>query len=246
MNIFKKLVLSSIIPISMFAQTLSLDKDLVEIHLKNNAINLLNFPFVIQDAKISTETPEDFSVTAKNTTLVILPTASALEEEADLVVWSTKGNAFLIKLNATGKEQKFTLSSNQVEKVTPLAAKRFETGRIERDIKKIMKKVILGEKVPGYKKVEVKKGFDTPDLYMQKQFFYDGGKYRVEEWFLKNKTLDKLVLDYENFYTNGILAISFEKRNLLPGQIGKMWIIVNKATIIDRIKNDKLSNLLKK
>jgi hypothetical protein len=239
MNVFKKTLFSLIIPMGLFAQTISLDKDLIEIQLKNNSVNLLDFPFVIQDAKISSETPEDFEVSAKNTTLIILPTASALEEEADLVVWSTKGNAFLLKLNATGKEQKFTLSSNRFEKNTPLSAKRFETGKIERDIKKIMKKLTLGEKIPGYKLVDVKKQFETPDLSMQKEMYFDGGKYRAELWYLKNKTNDNLVLDYANFYTNGILAISFEKKNLNPGDISKMWLIVNKSTIIDRIKKEK-------
>ena len=98
-----------------------------------------------------------------------------------------------------------------------------------------MKKAAAGEPIPGYTKVEVKKQFLTPDLEMQKEFFYDGGKYRVETWFLKNTTDQLLTLDFTNFYTDGVLAMAFEINKLEPGQVGKMWMIINKSTIADRL-----------
>jgi hypothetical protein len=239
MNAFKKIiVMAAILPIALFAKTINLDQEDIRVELKNNAMNLMVFPFVIHEAKLSTETPEDFQVTSKNTSLIILPTASLLEQEADLIVWSAAGDAFLVKVNANGKEQKFTFASNKAEKSTPLAAKKFETGKIEKDIKKLIKKAVLGDKIPGYKRVDVKRIFETPDLTMQKEYFYDGGKYRVETWFLENKTNDLLTLDYENFYTNGILSIAFEKKKLSPGQVGQMWLIVNKSTIVERMDRE--------
>lgn len=237
-NILKTTLLSTVLPVIIFGKTISLDQDNISISLKNNAMNLVNFPFVIHEAKLSTESPEDFEIISKNTSVIILPTASLDEEQADLVVWSAEGNAYLMKLNATGTEQKFTMSSGNPGTTVSTAAKQFETGQIEKDIKGLVKKAVLGEEIPGYKKVDVKRVFQTPDLTMQKEFFQDGGKYRVETWFLKNKTNDKLSLDYENFYTNGVLSISFEKRVLNLGQIGKMWIIVNKSTIADKAKKD--------
>lgn len=235
-TIFKIALLSTVLPAILFGKTISLDQENINIALKNNAMNLVNFPFVIHEAKLSTESPEDFEIISKNTSVIILPTASLPEEQADLVVWSAEGNAYLIKLNAGGTEQKFTMSSGNPETQVSTAAKQFETGQIEKDIKNLVKKAVIGEQIPGYKKVDVKRVFETPDLTMQKEFFYDGGKYRVETWFLKNKTPDNLSLDYENFYTNGVLSISFEKRILEPNQIGKMWIIVNKSTIADQIQ----------
>jgi len=236
MNILQKMIVSAIIPISLLSQTISLDKDISKVELKNNSINLLVFPFVIHEAKLSAENPEDFDIKSKNTSLVILPTASNLKQSADLVVWSALGNAYLLKINSAGKEQRFTFSSNKIKKETPIEARAFETGKVESDIKKLVKKSVLGEKIPGYKKVEVKKAFDTPDLTLQKEFFYDGGKYRVETWFLSNKTSDLLTLDYENFYATGILSITFEKKVLKPNEVSKMWVIVNKSSLEKQIK----------
>lgn len=240
MNFIKKILISSaMLPLALFSSTINLDKEDIHVELKNNALNLMNFPFIIHEAKLSTESPEDFQVTSKNTSIIILPTASIEAQEADLLVWSVTGDAYLIKINAKGKEQKFSFSTNTGDTIIPMSAKKFETGQIEKDIKHLMKKIVSGEEIPGYKKVDIKRGFTTPDLNMQKELYYDGGKYRVESWFLSNKTADNLTLDYENFYTNGILAIAFEKKTLEPGQVTKMWLIVNKSTVADRIKREK-------
>lgn len=220
------------------AKIISLDQnDIIHVDLSNNKMNLLTFPFVIQSAQLSTETPESFQITSKNMSLVILPTAEDITERADVLVFSLSGDPFLIKVTTTGDEQKFQFTTNKVlTESAPTAAKQFETGKIEKDITNLMKKAVLGEAIPGYTKVNVKKQFKTPDLDMQKEYFYDGGKYRVETWYLKNTTRDILTLDYTNFYTNGILAMAFEFNNLQPDQIGKMWLIVNKASVAEKLK----------
>ena len=220
-----------------FAKTISLDKHPIVVHLKNNEMNVLNFPFVIQDVKLASETPEDFKITAKYKSLVITPTVVTYKEKGDLLVWSATGQPFLIKIDAQPKgDQVFNFVSNSYKKSLPLQAQQFETGRIEKDIRALMKKAILGEKIPGYTFVSVKRKFFTPDLVLQKQYFYDGGKYRVETWYLKNRTDKTLILDYQDFYTPGILAISFESKKLKPGKIGKMWLIINKNTVYQRTK----------
>lgn len=240
MKILKRiLIIGALFPIILLSKTINLDKDIAEVQLKNNTMNLLVFPFVVHEAKLSSETPEDFHITSKNTSVVIVPTVGMKQQKADLLIWSAAGDAFIVKINGNGKvDQKFTFSSNKVEVSVPLEAKVFETGKVEKDIKKLIKKTVQGKTIPGYKKVDIKRQFLTPDLNMQKEFYYDGGKYRVETWYVSNITSDNLVLDYENFYTNGILAIAFEKRNLNPGQISKMWLIVNKATVAERIKRN--------
>jgi len=239
MNLKKILVALFCLPIFLYAQTISLDQEHIVVNLKNNATNVLKFPFVIQKANLTTESPDDFSVVSKNYAVVVIPTAVSPEKESgDLLVWSEEGDPYLIKLKSNGKkDQTFNLSSNKIKTHTEQKAALFETGKIESDIKKLIKKMVLGEKIPGYKKVNVKKQFLTPDLKMQKDFFYDGGKYRVEQWFIENKTNDTLMLEYENFYTPGILAIAFEKQIIGPKKITKAWIVVDKHTIYEKIKD---------
>lgn len=87
MRILKKILIASaigcLVPAALFSKTINLDQDKVSVDLKNNALNLMVFPFVIHEAKLSTETPEDFQVTSKNTSLVVLPTA-AMEEQGGI------------------------------------------------------------------------------------------------------------------------------------------------------------------
>jgi len=241
---FKKFLLGLVVavaPLTSFAQTISLDQDNIVVHLKNNSTNVLKFPFIIQKAELTTETPDDFSVNSKNYAVIVIPTAEyPNKEESDLLIWSAEGDPYLVKLKTDGKkEQNFVLASNKIQSTVDIKAHKFETGKIESDIKRIMKKLVLGKKVPGYKKVDVKKKFQTPDLEMQKEFFYDGGKYRAEQWYIKNKTDSTLYLEYENFYAPGMLAIAFEKQTLDPHKITKAWIIVDKHTIYQRINKNK-------
>lgn len=224
------------------AQTISLDSEHIVVNLKNNSTNVLNFPFVIQKANLTTETPKDFIVSSKNKTTVILPTAELPDSESgDLLVWSSSGEPYLIKIHVSGKkEQIFNFVSNSVKDSGDIRAARFETGRIDFDIKKIIKRLVLGKEIPGYKKVNVKKHFLTPDLDMQKEYFYDGGKYRAEQWYVKNISNDTLLLDYENFYAPGVLAISFEKKTLKPNQIGKAWLIIDKNTLSKELESRQI------
>lgn len=240
MNVKKAVGILMIAAIAAFGKTISLDTDkVIRVHLKNNSINILRMPFVVQNASLATKFPKVFKVRVKNRSVVIAPSVSsrnAIKATGDLLIFSMKGNSYLIKIDALGNSQIFEFTTNREEAYIPPQAKVFETGKIERDVKKLIKTVINKKEIPGYKKIKVGRLFDTPDLLLQKQTMYDGGKYRVEEWFVKNKTQDILTLDYENFYTNGILAIAFEKSTLKPGEITKMWMIVDKATVVDRLK----------
>lgn len=85
--------------------------------------------------------------------------------------------------------------------------------------------------------MEVKKQFHTPDLLMQKEYILDGGKYRVERWLLKNKSsFETVILDPGTYYTNGILAISFESNKIPPGKIANMWLVINKSSLVEKDK----------
>lgn len=242
MNLKNILLAGLIIPAFLNAATVSLDEDKIKINLKNNSTNIINFPFIVQKASFTTETPDDFSVSSKNKTVVIIPTAVLPKSESgDLLIWSLEGNPYLIKITASGEnDQTFDLVSNKIKIKPNMKAYQFETGVIDSDIKKLMKKMVAGEVIPGYKKVEIKKKFESTDLELQKEYFYDGGKYRAETWYIRNKSGESLLLDYENFYTPGVLAIAFEKKVLKPNEISKGWLIINKHTIHEQIERNKI------
>ena len=68
-------------------------------------------------------------------------------------------------------------------------------------------------------------------MTLQKNYIYNGSKYRVEEWFIKNTTNSKLFIDEATFYTKGVLAINLEQRELNPREVIKMILILNKTEL---------------
>ena len=171
--------------LALSAKTVNLDRENITLSLKNNSMNVLNFPFIVQKANLSTENPESFNVSSRNKTVVIVPTTLSKNEVGDLLVWSATGNAYLIKIRTGSRNQTFDFVTNyglsSGKGGGNLEAAKYETGQVEKDIKNIIKKMANGEKIPGYRKQKVKKYFSTPDLKLQKEFFYDGGKYRAEQ-----------------------------------------------------------------
>jgi len=234
LSILKKAIIGlCIASVSAFAtQVKNIDEGLVNVSIKNNKANILTFPFIVSEAKIATNNPQTFQIKAKGDSIVIIPTATVPSARADLIVWSKDGYTYLLKIDIKGKDQYWNFTSNRIHR-TNFKAMQFETGRIDSDIKKLFKRAILNKNIPGYKKVKVKRKFMTPDLEMQKDYIFDGAKYRVEKWFLKNRTDHAIALDEGNIYTKGILAIAFESRTIPPHKIGTMYLIVNKATIND-------------
>lgn len=214
----------------MFAATVKqIDSGSVDVSLKNNQANILTFPFLVEDAKLATSFPESFSMEAKKDSIAIIVQADSPAQKADLVVWSQDGYAYLLKLDTTGREQVFNFTSNRVQPKNSKTSS-FESGKIDNDVKVLLKKAILSQDIPGYKKVKVKRQFNTRDLLLQKEFMFNGSKYRVEQWLIKNKTNEDIKLDEGNFYTKGILAISFESQTIPVNKIGTMWLIVDKSS----------------
>jgi len=215
---------------SYATQVRNIDSGVVKVSIKNNKANVLNFPFIVEEAKIATSSPKSFQIKAKKDSIVIIATATVPSTRADLIIWSQDGYTYLLKLDIKGLDQSWNFTSNRVHPTTKKTIK-FESGKIDNDVKKLIKKAMLKKNIPGYKKVKVKRQFDTADLLMQKDYIFDGSKYRIEKWFLKNKTNYPIKLDEGNIYTKGILAIAFESRTIPPHKIGTMYLLVNKATI---------------
>ena len=231
-KILKSSLLAILLSSSVFAgSTINIDNGSTEIALKNNTANVLNFPFIVKEGKIASSTEENFQVSTSKYSVVVIPTADNKEERADLIVWSNEGYTYLIKLSVTGEIQTFDLTTNKIHNDN-IEATEFESGAIDADIKKLMKLVILNKYIPGYRKTEVNRQFVTPDMLMQKNTMYDGGKYRLEKWLLKNETSSTLTLDEGSFYTKGILSIAFESPKIPVGAVTNMYLIIDKASLV--------------
>ncbi len=209
--------------------TKNIDSGVVKLSLTNGKANVINFPFLIVDAKMSSSTPKDFSILAKRNTLVVIPSASLPSETAEIVVWSEDGYSYLLKLDVKGNQEYWNLTSNRVKKQTQETL-QFEANDIDTDIKKLIKYAVEGN-IPGYRKVKVKRIFVTSDLKIQKDVIFDGAKYRVEKYYIRNRRSYPIKLDESSFYTKGIIAISFENKTLPPKALTTMYLVVNKASL---------------
>jgi len=233
-NISKIIFFSLIASSSLWsASTKNIDNG-ANITLTNQAGNILNFPFSIEDAKLVTQNPDNFEVKPSNNSLIIVP-KSAAKEKGDLIVISKSQNTYLIEFTVEGKEKIWNFTSNKIkEEVTSTnEGFEFESGVIDNDIKSLIKSVQLDEKIPGYKKISIDKTFDTEDLTMNKSIIWDGGTYRVEEWILTNKKNETLLLIESDFYTKGILSVAIDNPKLEPYASTKQWLIVNKASLVE-------------
>ena len=215
----------------IFATTVkNIDSGEIKINIADNQANILNFPFLISKAKLVTEDSDKFNVKVERTSVVVVA-ANGKHSEADLLVWSNDHYPYLIKMKPKGKEQFWNFTSNRVQ---PLKKEnyKFEVGSIDSSIKKLIKTAMNKDNIPGYSRVKVKRIFNTRDILMQKDTMYNGSKYRVEKWYLKNKKGYPIKLDEADFYTKGILAIAFSERTLLPHATGLMYLVINKASLI--------------
>ena len=226
----KKIILLLTIFISLVLEAKNIDSGVVKLSLKNNKANVINFPFLVVDAKMSSTTPKDFSILAKRNTLVVIPSASLPSETAEVVVWSEDGYSYLLKLDIKGNKEYWNLTSNRVKKETQETLP-FEANNIDTSIKKLIKYAIDKGNIPGYRKIKVKRIFNTTDLKIQKDVIFNGAKYRVEKYYLRNKRGYPIKLDESSFYTKGIIAISFENRTLQPKGLTTMYLVVNKASL---------------
>lgn len=234
-NLLKIGILTTLISsISFGVETKDIDNGFVSVKLSNNTANVLNFPFKVKKANIVSQVPENFQTKSEGSAIIVMPTTVKQNESADLIVTSKDDYTFIINLQTGNSERVFNFTTNKVSTPT-VEQEKFESGKIDNDMKQLLKSAILEKKIPGYKKMEVKRIFNTDELVMQKDYILDGGKYRVEKWFLKNKSLtDTLILDEGNFYTNGILAIAFEMPKIPADSIVSMWLVINKSSFVDK------------
>ena len=222
-----------ILAITMFISAnaaINIDSGKAKVSLMKDRANVLIFPFLIDDAKIATEYNDNYQIKAKKDSLVIIPTGKK-SDKADLIVWSVSHDTFIINLKNNGKKQMFNFTYNGETGYKTRTAMQFETGKIDSDIKKIIKNIRIKGVVPGYSKIKVKRQFRTNRLLMQKDLIYDGAKYRAESWFVKNTTSSTVFLDEASMYTKGIIAIDFEQRELKPRETTRMILIINKSSL---------------
>lgn len=227
----KVLLTSAILTASLFG-AVNIDDGKASIALVKDRANVLKFPFLIDDAKIATEEEGNYEIKAKKNSIVIIPTGGPADS-ADLIVWSADNDTFVISTVNNGKNQIFDFTYNGKSALKSSKTVAYESGKIDNDIKKLIKDVKSSSKINGYSKVKIKRQFKTENMLMQKDYIHNGSKYRVEEWYIKNTTADKLFLDEATFYTKGIIAIDFEQRELKPNETIKMVLIINKVSLME-------------
>ena len=213
----------------------NIDNEGVNISLVNNRANLLSFPFILDSADLATDDAENYAIKVKKNTAIIIPSVDKEKERssnADLIILTKDNYSYLIRMSLGGKDQRFNFTTSRVLKDKPHTEK-IETGKIDSDVKRIIKLMETKKNIPGYKKTKVKKQLDTPNLLLQKNTMYDGSKYRAEEWFIFNKTNSEIYLDYADFYTKGVMAISFDNPVINPKGVISMFLIINKASIAE-------------
>jgi len=215
------------------AEAFNLDEGKSKISLTLDRANVLNFPFSVKQANIAAENQDDYSITSINNSIIIIPTGD-VNDLSDLVVTSSDRNTFIITVKNSGTENVFNFTYNGESSFQKRKTSKFETNKIDADIKKLIKAVLNDRTIPGYSRVLINKKFDVKNMTMQKNYIYNGSKYRVEEWFVKNITRSNLFIDEATFYTKGILAINLEQRELSPGEVIKMIFILNKTELANK------------
>jgi len=209
---------------------INIDSGKAKVSIMKDRANVLIFPFLIDDAKIATEFNDNYQIKAKKDSLVIIPTGKK-DDKADLIVWSVNHDTFIINLKNNGKKQMFNFTYNGETGYKSRKAIKFESGSVDKDIKKIIKAVKTKGSIPGYSKIKVKRQFRTPKFLMQKDHIFDGARYRVESWFVKNTTSSTQFLDESTIYTKGIIGIDFQQREIRPRETIRMILIVNKSSL---------------
>jgi hypothetical protein len=212
----------------------NLDSKKTHISMTNGVANVLLFPFVVTKASMATKSPSDYTISTKDRGVVVIPQVADIDKDktikTQLIVWDEEGIIYLIDIDLNGRDNYFEFTTSEFKNNDPRAS-RFETGRIDKDVKRLIYLASNNKKIPGYVKTVIKKDLWTKELMLRKHTIWDGKKYRLELWHIKNLTHSAITLDESNFYTKGILAISFTARTINPSETTAMYIVVNKSDL---------------
>ena len=230
----KTVIISAIMSsILMGGGAVNLDDGQGNAQLKLDRANVLNFPFIVKSASVASENQDEYQVKSINNTIVVIPTGE-LRDVSDLIVTSSDRETFIISLSNQGSEQVFNFTYGGFSSLNKHKTSKFESNKLDSDIVKLMKSVLVKEHIQGYTKVLINKKVSVKNMELQKNNIYNGSKYRVEEWFIKNTSGKQLIIDEATFYTKGILAINLEQRRLAPDEVIKMVLVLNKIELKEK------------
>ena len=229
-NLIKIITMIGVFPALLFSSAINLDNGKGLIELKLDRANVLNFPFIVKEATVAAENMDNYQIKSTNNSIIVIPTGTNTDL-SDLIVTSSEKNTFIITLKNTGNSQVFNFTYNGESSFNKSKTSKFESNKLDKDVKKIIKSVLVKGTIPGYSRVLINKKFDVKNMTLQKNYIYNGSKYRVEEWYIRNNLKTKLFIDEATFYTKGIIAINLEQRELQPKEVIKMIMIVNKIEL---------------
>jgi len=158
-----------------------------------------------------------------------------------LTVVNEKGDNYLIAFAPGGKSSFFNLvdENYQIQNTKTQSIEKIGT-KVEGDIQYLIKSISLGEVPKGFSvvyspttvKAKNKKGKIGYVLDRYKR--YVGQKYVIDLWNGLNLSDKEIFLNPDDYYTKGILAISFDKD--IVKALGKfnIIIVINKVSLLKK------------
>lgn len=158
-----------------------------------------------------------------------------------LTVVNEKGDNYLIVFAPGGKNSSFNIvdENYQIQKTKTQSIEKIGT-KVERDMQYLIKNISLGKVPKGYSSVysptvvKAKNNQGRVDYILNRYKRYIGQKYVVDLWSGINLSDREIFLKADDFYTKGILAISFDKD--IVKALGKfnIIIVINKVSLLKR------------
>lgn len=233
----RNLIICSIflIGVSLHAMKLKITTDEPkEIKISNTKNSLLNFNFYVKSAKLIENKEKTTKLSILDKGLVLTPLTK--NANGDIVISNDKGESYFIHFEASKHYEDviFSFKDLDYEPITSNYKKpkyNFETGKVEKDIKNIIKALMNNAKLTGFSRKSSSIKIRNPEFVMIKEARYTGAYYVVDKWYIQNTTNQELYFDEEDFYTKGIIAISITKNRLEPGETAILFSVINKASL---------------
>jgi len=219
------LVIFSLIASLSFANVNVIKKDFKDlignkfINVSFKDINHFKFPYKIKEVQSS----KDISVNIRGKNMFVklferIPTELfILLNDPD----ETTINIILNPKDIPAQTIEFTDKTAEMKKIYEAE----KTIPYEKVIRNLIVSVSKKGKIKGYSVLEGGETLKTDELELKKLRTFQGYKYSVEVWQVKNISDRALYLEEPFFYMIGMKAISIEKHNLAQGETTLLYIV---------------------
>jgi len=212
----------------------------IPIHIKYKAGEPLvfGFNFFIKKAGVIADAGTKIKKTLLPKSVVVI-IESKKKTKAVLTVVNDKGDSYLVVFSSGGDNDYFNIiDENYQIQTTSTEGIEKVSSRVEKDIRYLVKTVSLGKEPKGFYTVFSPFTVKAKDknhhiaYILKRDRRYIGEKYVVDVWSGYNMENKILFLSAEDFYTKGIMAISFNKDKVKPLDKFNIIIIIDKASLL--------------